>query len=248
MSNQIWTYAKVMVLSLSLFSITFAFQNCGSPYREVASEEDLHIAAIESLHIDEDHGLEVPTEKLKIEVESSPLLADRVLVLNKLAAVFGNSIHTAAIDTDAIRARKGIFGSPCSPYENYLYKGSNGSLTPGDSRRACTVVDDGNNLGATVFPSPTVDRQGLIHQICLKATTTEATLNFALRQIDPASTPAPTYENVLKAFRLFYRFAPEPHAGLIESLQIMMPEQNITAAHWVPVFYTICASSHWQVL
>lgn len=233
-------------------SLLIVFQNCAKSIE--STEVPTEVDAITALHVDHEHGTVETMQKTDVETRSDDLMSDRVLLMAQLTAVFGPA--TATADDDGIRTNLSVFGSPCSLYENYLWetKDSSGKTiqTAGDPLRPCTANNSANALKATLYPQASVVRQGVLEHICLKLATTTTTLRFALAQIDSAHTPEPTAANVLKAFRLFYRNAPEPPESLIASLQVMMPgvtEGNPTEdKDWSPVFHTICVSSGWQLL
>ncbi len=231
--------------------LILTFQNCA---RNIESKEiQTEVSAIEMAHVDRQHGLEI-AEKAVVETRSEDLLSDRVLLIAQLSSVFGPGVPS--LDEDGIQRDMTVFGSPCSLYENYLYetKDATGKVVhaTADISRPCAMNNSAAALKATVYPQASVVRQGVLQHLCLKLATTPATVKFALKQIDAQKTPEPTSANVLKAFRLFYRSAPEPPEALIGSLQVLMPgiseDRPSEDMDWSPVLHTICVSSGWQLL
>ena len=102
-------------------------------------------------------------------------------------------------------------------------------------------------LVAAVNPKPTVSRQSFLTHACSDLTTNATTLTYALGRIG-GTAPAPTRENVIKLFHLFYRAHPDPQEGLVESLQLMFADGTPVRDSWASAIFTVCASSHWQVL
>lgn len=241
-------------LILLVPGLLMIFQNCAPTLK--SEEVERSIASLDTEHVDREHGTLETLSKTVVETRAEDLLADRVLLLAQLTAVFGPSTALLDAQGDRIATNMTTFGSPCSLYENFFYeaKDSKGVMVQGaaDANRGCAMSNTANALKATVYPQASVVRQAVLGHLCLKLATAPATLAFALKRIEPAGNPEPTADNVVKAFRLFYRNAPQPHDALVQSLQVMMPgdsaERARVATDWSPVLYTICISSGWQLL
>lgn len=233
---------------LGLTALPLAFQNCGKPPMNEEASSELAVLEIDSLHVDREHGTEESMEKPRVEATAEDLIADRVLVLNKLKFVFGPLVGNLSFDQDRIIDNKAEFGSPCSLYDGFNYELPDGRVSLSDLGRNCTMQSGGSALNARLLPSASTTRQGIMGHLCLALSADVRTRSHALQKIQTQGIPAGTPENVLKAFRLFYRFTPEPPVSLIQSLQVMMPESDISSESWAPVLYTLCISNAWQVL
>lgn len=233
-----------------------SFQNCGQQF---AIEDELASTAIDDIpgtivedHEDRDPGHEDPdtlTEKAYVEAESAPILPDRRLMDSILNDIFGPNYVN--LEGGRIRSNAADFGMPCSLYEDYrIRRASDNALVSAGPLFACRASNTDDAVTAPISPSPGVKRQANLIQTCNALVSNATTRAYALQRIQGGTgVPSPTEENMLKAFRLFYRSKPDPHQALLQSLQIMMPGgTGVTAADWAPVLYTLCISPGWQLL
>lgn len=185
----------------------------------------------------------IPVPKT-VKTTYEPILADRRYLASVFTSVFGPTALSVDSSRNHLNATQN--GSPCSVYG--VHNKVNGSgYAVSDAVENCSRTTV-NRTGAPVNPKPTVSRQADLAHACSDLTTNNTTLTYALKQISTEAVPEASRENVLKAFRLFYRYRPDPHEGLLESLQVMVPPQGATREHWRVLINTVCASSLWQVL
>jgi hypothetical protein len=88
----------------------------------------------------------------------------------------------------------------------------------------------------------------MLVQVCHDLTLDPAALANALAHLNAGTIPAATDENVLKAFRLFYRSQPAPRPAVLGALKGTLPAQVTQASDWSPLLYSLCTSSEWQIL
>jgi hypothetical protein len=180
-----------------------------------------------------DHKLQPTTYEL--------VLADRYYIQSLMEDIFGPS--AAAADSVKVFENAKDFGSPCALYESYLDK----DRKLANSMENCGITSTAR-LNSHVMPIPTAARQGLMTRACSDWTQNTKTMSHALARIGP-KIPAATRANVVKLYRLFYRGKPDPDTSVVESLQLILnyggaPSYNA----WRSAFFTVCASSYWQVL
>lgn len=232
-------------IPLLVVSILLVFQNCAPTMSNTDLSSTDGTVDLQSTHQDRDHDTSGLTEPEKIESRSRDLVSDRVLILRQLQSVFGPT--TVSLDQDKISTDLRTFGSPCSPYEAYRYaRGTNFAL--GDATRACAFTSSAGGMNAPVLPEVNTIRQGIMQHYCQVLSSNAKSLAYALAQVKSGGAPEGSKENVLKAFRLFYRSAPQPSDTVLQSLQVLLPGATVTAEDWTPIFYTLCVSSGWQVL
>lgn len=230
-------------IAISLGLAASLFQNCGmNGFENVVFLSDSQF----SLSSHEPGGYHGQINSEKVRTTYEPILADRYYLKSLLEDIFGPTAST----TDSTRAYLNAIdhGSPCSVYEDHYTYNSAGTRILANPMESCGR-GSGAFLVAQVNPKITVTRQALITRACSDLVTTTATLSFALKRISGSSAlPEPNEENTLKLFHLFYREKPAPHPGLVESLLVMFPPDNVTREHWGSAIFTVCASGFWQVL
>lgn len=239
MFNRFWSMAFI---SLSLVS----FMNCsrGLQQAEFASEGPV-VQSVDIDHKDRDHD---PTafRHEKIETAAKDLIYDRVLLISHLKSVFGTRVAT--MDKDRIETDMRTFASPCSAYEQFNdYDEATKKIVNGNFR-TCAIGNSASSMKASPFAETSTSRQGTMEHLCRALTADTAARTFALKKLSSDGKPAATKENILKAFRLFYRSAPVPPDSLLQSLQVMVGQEQATSAQWTPVLFTLCVSPGWQVL
>lgn len=221
------------------------FQNCAPGLQEAEfASEGIFAQSIDVDHKDRDHD-PTPFREDKIEVNAKDLIYDRVLLINHLTAIFGTRV--TALDKDQIRADMRNFASPCSAYEQFNYLNANKKVASAGFRN-CTIGNSAAAMKASLYPETSTSRQGTMEHLCRALASDNTARAFALKKLASNGKPAATKENVLKAFRLFYRSAPLPPDSLLQSLQVMIGRQNAAPAAWTPVLFTLCVSPGWQVL
>jgi|GEM_PF-1502797 len=249
-----YSVRTMLLVTFVSILLPLGFQNCAKAPSE-QSEEMVLALSLEAEHVDREHGTPIAMEKTVVEARSEDLISDRVLLLNQLQYVFGPRVFSH--DTDGIRTGMATFGSPCSLYEAFNYEvDAKDPVTQApikrviiaDGLRACANQNSPSFLKATLYPKSSVIRQGVLSHLCLNVATDPLALTFALAKIQKIGVPDSTEENILKAFKLFYRHKPPPSEALIQSLLTMIPTSGVTQENWAPVLYTLCVSPGWQVL
>lgn len=230
------------LISCSLVGVG-AFQNCADQ-AQFSLVESLDLAS--SIDIGQNQNMDhlshsgadhVPPTQKASDIEYSPVVMDRIGLVNLFADVFG----PRAIERPAVRSiarDPNIFGGGCSFY-------SQSGKTPTDMTTFCSNT----NAALSVKPlmGVTVLRQGRINQACHELVNNNDTLTYILKRIENNNTfPAVTLENAQSLFALFYRARAGASEGLYESMVA-----NITPANkegWKRAIYGVCVSGHWQVL
>lgn len=236
---------RTLTLALLGVCTVMMFQNCapGLEQADFASEV-LTAQSIDVEHEDRDHD-PTPFREDKIEVNAKDLIYDRVLLVNHLTSIFGTRV--TALDKDNVATDMRNFASPCSPYEQYNYKNAKNAIA-NSGFRTCTVTNSAASMKASLYAETSTSRQGVMEHLCRALSSDTTSRTFALRKIASDGKPAGNKANVLKAFRLFYRSAPLPPDSVLQSMQVMLGREDVDAAAWTPVLFTLCVSPGWQVL
>lgn len=220
-----------------------SFQNC-SDYGQFATFNALDLASssMGSALDQESHlshsGVDhvVPTTQAA-EIEYSPVVMDRIAVVNFFDDVFGPGARNLAA-VKSIARDVNIFGGGCS-----LYRQS--TTAPTDLTTYC--ANSAAALSVKPLMSVTVLRQGRINQACYELSQNATTLKYILARVDAKNAIPPVTEaNLKNLFNLFYRAKPAPSLSLLEAMAVNMGEATMNG--WKRGVYAICVSGHWQVL
>lgn len=235
--------AKMMIVVSIVIGI--GFQNCGEsgfqPSLDFASELESTSDTTHIAHISD------PSMVAKQDTLFEPLLVDRFYLTSLLQDVFGPSALDASINTAATQLDVQSHGSPCSVYENHEIM-VNGTVVEADAMLRCATASQ-DFLSAQVNPKATVTRQVQLVHSCSDLTTNATSLSFALKKIASGDLPAPNNDNLLKAYRLFYRDRSDANQSVLEALSQMLPQDgSLTKEDWASVLYTLCISPEWQIL
>lgn len=237
-----------LLIIISVIGGLALFQNCGKNGAQMTGLSS--VAASRAIDV-------VPPEHPPVEGEIAskttyePLLADRYYLQSLFTDVFGPGAQTlieraggARLFTDV-----GNNGSPCGAYQHHAKLNGSGALVSANPMEVCTIRSV-NRLTGRVNPNPTVSRAAQIARACSDLTANDSTLRFALSRIGAVQPdlPLPTEENLIAVFHLFYRNSGEPTPAVLQSLALMLTPGATTMDEWRSVIYTVCASSHWQVL
>lgn len=233
------------ILGLSL--LLTQFQNCG----ESAFEAKMGSVLLKFVEIvmDPDEEVHNPPDDMLAEPETTyaPILIDRYVVQAILQKVFGPS----ALSKDSVKVYYNAqeFGGPCSIYVDHKkYNPAKDRWEQVEAAENCSRTS-ANLLIARVNPTATVTRQGLLARTCSDLTTDDTTLAYALKEISGADgIPEPSAENLKNLVTSFYQTGPNPTEGILDSLRVMFPLTGVDKSHWRNAVYTVCISSHWQVL
>lgn len=232
----------ILVANLSLTVLIFgAFMNC-APMKSPGQAEQVSLSST-NIAPDEDHEQTKTANKVTTFQAN---LADRYYISSVFEDVFGDSYDSVtenSVGTDALN-----FGSACSLYENYRqFSAVKGKWLAVDPRAACSFS---SQAYVSVKPSTgaIVSRQGEISHACSDLTTNKKAMAHAMKKISAVEIPELTNANLTTAFELFYRNHPAPSQGLLDSLKVMAPQTGPTLETWRQIVFTVCISSHWQVL
>lgn len=237
---------KLVALLVGITATTMFFQNCGmSMQQDDFGSTGIDVVNTSAVHTDRDHDPQKFAAD-KIEVRAKDLIAGRSLLVKQLTGVFGERV--AVLDKDKISRDARNFGGPCSMYEHYNYVTTTGVLASADPNANCQSSNSASALRASLYPETSTIRQGTMEHLCRALTADKTARQVALKKLSADGKPKATKENVLKAFRMFYRSAPLPPDPVLESMQVMMPSENVTEEQWTPVLFTLCVSPGWQVL
>lgn len=233
-------FSRLLVAAVTIAT----FQNCAPGMSQLDfGSQGLTSQTVDTDHKDRDHDPR-PFREDKIEVSAKDLIADRVLLINQLMSIFGTRV--GSLDKDKIAVDLRNFASPCSAHEQYNYLKDGKIVNAGF--RTCAISNSAASMRASVYAETSTVRQGLMEHLCRALTADPNARSFALKQVAANGKPAATKDNLLKAFRLFYRSAPRPPDSVLESLQVMIGSEEATPAQWTPVLFTLCVSPGWQVL
>lgn len=236
---------QVLFIGLALVSVVY-FQNCAPPTFE-AAEFEFASEAEPMMVAHESSDRSLPGQgKVKAETTYEALLVDRFYLRNLFLDVFGPSAANVA-SLNVLLNNASVMGSHCSVYEDHAVLNTAGNRARHRAMDACSTASV-NYLTAQNVPKPSVTRQAYVNKACSDFVTTTATFNHVMAKISAEPNPAASPENLLKLFHLFYRAHPEPHLGLIESLQLMFSGPFPAKNEWRAVINAVCTSSHWQVL
>ncbi len=232
-----------VVLFISVVLLT-QFQNCGDGgFNSLEGSEPISFSEIIQSHSDEDHMLE-DVNVSKVETTYDPILLDRYYIKELLEDIFGPS--TVSADSAKPYYNTAEFGAPCGLYVDHNVQNNN-NWVRADAMENCTRVSP-NYLNAQINPKPSVSRQAIMTRTCSDLTANNVTMDYALKKISEDGVPSVNEYNLRKVFHLFYRGKPSPPKSLVDSLSVMFPDSEATRDDWRAVFFTVCASSFWQVL
>jgi hypothetical protein len=224
--------------------IAVFFTNCGRTgfQSDLSSMGKLETEVVTIEPEDQNPAIET---KNTITTSYEPLLADRRYIKSVFNDVFGPTSDSV----DATRAHLNALehGSPCSVYADHSAPNSSGVYARADAMETCSRTTLSRTV-AVVNPKPTVSRQALLSKACSDLVSNDTTLAVAMKKISSEAVPASTRANVRKAFRLFYRMRNDPHEGLLDSLQVMVPATGATKENWRQVINAVCASGLWEVM
>lgn len=228
-----------LIIGLVLTPLTVLFQNCGRS--ESWSTEDMSSSMIEDTfeHMDEDH----PGQELS-STSYNPINADRFYLMAIFKDVFGATAPTT--ESNKIYEKIGAFGFPCSFYEDYRIA----ARERPSMEQTCALTDSVEFTNAPILPTMGTARQAYTVNSCTALVRNTTTLRFAMAKINQAPYTAPptvTRAKLERLFELFYRGKPAPSPGVIDSLEMMFVNEDLTRG-WQMAIYAICISSHWQEL
>ncbi len=239
---------KYKILTLGALSLLMTqFQNCSASAFE--SKMGTFVLKFVEIVMPPDEEVHNPPDDMLAEPETTyaPILADRYVIQSILQNIFGPS----ALSKDSVQVYYNAqeFGGPCSIYiDHKKYNSSKDKWEQVEKAESCSR-SSANLLIAQINSTATVTRQGLLNRTCSDLTSDETTFSYALNVISGnGSLPEPTEENIKKLVSSFYQIGPEPSQEIVDSLKVMFPLQDFAASHWRNAIYTVCVSSHWQVL
>ncbi len=233
--------AALAVIAAAVFS----FQNCSQKSSDAFSDMADATSVIQDPEPVVDDP-EVPAAPAA-SVDIAKTMMDRQLIVSVFVDVFGPATPRLP-SLIRIKTEKGVFGGPCSVYDQFNSLRNSGRIDP--EAVPCAHAQSANSLMAPLYPTANVLQQSLINNICNEGVDTAATFAYVISRLkeDPAvSVPQNSPENAVKLFELFYRGKPAPPPELIASLQFLV-ETPASLAGWKAAILNTCLSSHWQAL
>lgn len=239
---------RSIIMGVGVSILILGFQNCGKNHHSFTLDQS-------------SYNKEVAVPVTEHAFEKRTLTTNYTLNLSErryLAAIFSDVFgpKSDAIVQANILLKHDDIGGPCSEYAHHMKKNVSDkgvvSYANADAKKVC----DEENTTKLLLPPPQAVRQGWVIQTCTalvgKDSTPPETLAYALDKVVAGSTfgklPLVTDENLARLHRLFYRERPLPSDSVRDALKSMFQGGTPTLEEWKTAIYSVCVSSHWQVL
>jgi hypothetical protein len=248
----------MILLAAALITVA-TFQNCSPGFSGSASMPStlalnpapVPTPALLDIH-DQSHQDRpvVHLQEREKSTASQDVIGDRRFVRAMFRDVFGDGVLGLA-NSIAFRSI-GDFGGNCSTYERYMIASPQGILVGNDASNICLYADTAEWMTGSVLPKFTVKRGGLLSKACEGAVMDRVGFPNALSKIGPrlgpSAVPEVNSENLKNLALLFYRNHGDPPTGVIEAFRVFFTPGAPTPDEWRAAIFTVCVSSHWQVI